>query len=167
MQQTLSAYLFGLAVMNLFHGALADSFGRRPEVLWGIAIFALSSLGCAASQSVGHLVCCRLAQGRSSGASMVVGRAIIRDMFPHDEAQRVMSQVTIYFGVAPAVAPIVGSLLLVHFGWHSIFIFLTLVGALLWTISCRLLPETLHVSQVQSFHPAHLLKGYWQMFSSP
>jgi DHA1 family bicyclomycin/chloramphenicol resistance-like MFS transporter len=116
---------------------------------------------------VGQLVFFRLLQGISSGASMVVGRAIIRDMFPPDEAQRVMSQVTIYFGVAPAVAPIVGGLLLVHFGWHSVFIFLTLVGVLLWTVSWRLLPETLHVSQVQPFHPAHLLKGYWEMFSSP
>jgi MFS transporter, DHA1 family, multidrug resistance protein len=167
MQQTLSAYLFGFAVMNLFHGALADSFGRRPVVLWGIAIFTLSSLGCAASQSVGHLVLFRLAQGMSSGASMVVGRAIIRDMFPPDEAQRVMSQVTIYFGVAPAVAPIVGGLLLVHFGWHAIFIFLTGVGVLLWTLSWRLLPETLHPTQVQAFHPAHLVRGYWEMFSSP
>ena len=167
MQQTLSAYLFGFAVMNLFHGALADSFGRRPVVLWGIAVFTLSSLGCALSQSVGQLVFFRLAQGMSSGASMVVGRAIIRDMFPPDEAQRVMSQVTIYFGVAPAVAPIVGGLLLVHYGWHSIFIFLTGVGVVLWTLSWRLLPETLHHTQVQPFHPAHLLKGYWEMFTSP
>ena len=167
MQQTLSAYLLGFAVMNLFHGALADSFGRRPVVLWGIAIFTLSSLGCAASQTVGHLIFFRLAQGMSSGASMVVGRAIIRDMFPPDEAQRVMSQVTIYFGVAPAVAPIVGGLLLVHFGWHSVFVFLTGVGMLLWALCWRTLPETLHVTQVQPFHPAHLLKGYWGMFSSP
>ncbi len=167
MQQTLSAYLFGFAVMNLFHGALADSFGRRPVVLWGIAIFTLSSLGCALSQTVGHLIFFRLAQGMSSGASMVVGRAIIRDMFPPDEAQRVMSQVTIYFGVAPAVAPIVGGLLLVHFGWHAVFVFLTGVGVVMWTLSWRLLPETLHSTQVQPFHPAHLLKGYWEMFSSP
>jgi DHA1 family bicyclomycin/chloramphenicol resistance-like MFS transporter len=167
MQQTLSAYLLGFAAMNLFHGALADSFGRRPVVLWGIAIFTLSSLGCALSQSVGQLVLFRLAQGMSSGASMVVGRAIIRDMFPPDEAQRVMSQVTIYFGVAPAVAPIVGGLLLVHFGWHSVFVFLTGVGLVMWTLSWRLLPETLHSTQVQPFHPAHLLKGYWEMFSSP
>jgi MFS transporter, DHA1 family, multidrug resistance protein len=153
--------------MNLFHGALADSFGRRPVVLWGIAVFTLSSLGCALSQSIGHLVLFRLAQGMSAGASMVVGRAIIRDMFPPDEAQRVMSQVTIYFGVAPAVAPIVGGLLLVHFGWHAIFIFLVLVGMLLWTLSWRLLPETLHATQVQPFHPAHLLRGYWEMLTSP
>src|SRR3954452_10199062 len=91
MQQTLSAYLFGFAVMNLFHGALSDSFGRRPVVLWGIAVFTLSSLGCALSHSIGQLVFFRLMQGVSSGASMVVSRAIIRDMFPPADAQRVMS----------------------------------------------------------------------------
>ena len=167
MQQTLSAYLLGFAVMNLFHGALSDSFGRRPVVLWGIGIFTLASAGCAASQTVTHLVLFRLLQGLSSGASMVVARAIIRDMFPPADAQRVMSQVTIYFGVAPAGAPVVGGLLLVHLGWHAIFIFLTLVGAALWFISWRLLPETLHVTQVQPFHARHLLKGYWEMASSP
>jgi DHA1 family bicyclomycin/chloramphenicol resistance-like MFS transporter len=167
MQQTLSAYLLGFAVMNLFHGALSDSFGRRPVVLWGIAVFTLSSLGCALSHSVGQLVLFRLLQGMSSGASMVVARAIIRDMFPPADAQRVMSQVTIYFGVAPAVAPVVGGLLLVHLGWHAIFIFLTLVGGALWALSYRLLPETLHVTQVQPFHARHLLKGYWEMASSP
>ena len=167
MQQTLSAYLLGFAVMNLFHGALSDSFGRRPVVLWGIGVFTLSSLGCAMSQSIGALVFFRLMQGVSSGASMVVSRAIIRDMFPPEDAQRVMSQVTIYFGVAPAVAPVVGGLLFVHLGWHSIFVFLTFVGAALWFLSWRLLPETLHTSQVQSFHPVHLLRGYWQLASSP
>jgi DHA1 family bicyclomycin/chloramphenicol resistance-like MFS transporter len=98
---------------------------------------------------------------------MVVSRAIIRDMFPPEDAQRVMSQVTIYFGVAPAVAPVVGGLLFVHLGWHSIFVFLTFIGAALWFLSWRMLPETLHTSQVQSFHPVHLLRGYWRLASSP
>jgi DHA1 family bicyclomycin/chloramphenicol resistance-like MFS transporter len=88
-------------------------------------------------------------------------------MFPPEDAQRVMSQVTIYFGVAPAVAPVVGGLLFVHLGWHSIFVFLTFVGAALWLLTWRMLPETLHDSQVQSFHPVHLLRGYWQLASSP
>jgi DHA1 family bicyclomycin/chloramphenicol resistance-like MFS transporter len=57
MQQTLSAYLFGFAFMNLFHGALSDSFGRRPVVLWGLAVFTLASLGCALSQNIGSWCC--------------------------------------------------------------------------------------------------------------
>ena len=133
MQQTLSAYLFGFAFMNLFHGALADSFGRRPVVLWGIAMFTLASAGCALAQSIEQLVLFRALQGLSTGAGIVVSRAVIRDMFPPAQAQKVMSQVTIYFGVAPAVAPIVGGWLYVHTGWHSIFWFLTAVRIAHWT----------------------------------
>ncbi len=64
LQQTLSAYLFGFAFMNLFHGALSDSFGRRPVVLWGLALFTLASAGCALSQSIGQLVFFRALAGR-------------------------------------------------------------------------------------------------------
>ncbi|MBT9594988.1 MAG: multidrug effflux MFS transporter [Vitreoscilla sp.] len=166
MQQTLSAYLLGFAVMNLFHGALADSFGRRPVVLVGVAVFTLASVGCALSQSIGALVAFRALQGMSAGAGMVVSRAVIRDLFPPSEAQRVMSQVTIYFGVAPAIAPIVGGFLFVHADWHSIFWFLAGVGLLLWLTMWWQLPETLHPSQVQPFSAGHLMSGYWQMASS-
>ena len=167
MQQTLSSYLFGFAVMNLFHGALADSFGRRPVVLWGVAIFTLASVGCALSQTVGQLVMFRALQGMSAGAGVVVSRAIIRDMFPPADAQRVMSQVTIYFGIAPAVAPIVGGFLVVHADWHTIFWFLSGVGVLLWLANWRLLPETLHRNDAQPFDARSLLRGYWGMVKSP
>ena len=167
MQQTLSAYLFGFAFMSLFHGALSDSVGRRPVVLWGLVVFTLASAGCALSQSIEQLVVFRALQGLSSGAGIVVARAIVRDMFPPAQAQKVMSQITIYFGVAPAIAPIVGGWLLVHTGWHSIFWFLTGVGCVLWGVNFRFLPETLHVSQRQSFKVKHLMRGYWQLGSSP
>jgi MFS transporter, DHA1 family, multidrug resistance protein len=167
MQQTLSAYLFGFAFMNLFHGALADSFGRRPVVLWGIAVFTLASAGCALSQNIGQLVLFRGLQGLSTGAGIVVSRAVIRDMFPQAQAQQVMSQVTIYFGVAPAIAPIIGGWLFVHAGWHSIFWFLTGVGVVLWTANFRLLPETLHVTHRQPFNVRNLMQGYWQLGASP
>ncbi|MDI1338178.1 multidrug effflux MFS transporter [Polaromonas sp.] len=166
MQQTLSAYLFGFAFMNLFHGALADSFGRRPVVLWGIAMFTIASAGCALSQSIEQLVFFRALQGLSTGAGIVVSRAVIRDMFPPAQAQKVMSQVTIYFGVAPAIAPIIGGWLFVHLNWHAIFWFLTGIGVLLWTANYRLLPETLHVTQRQPFNVKHLMRGYWQLGSS-
>ena len=167
MQQTLSAYLFGFAFMNLFHGALADSFGRRPVVLWGIAMFTLASAGCALSQSIEQLVFFRALQGLSTGAGIVVSRAVIRDMYAPAQAQKVMSQVTIYFGVAPAIAPIVGGSLFVHLGWHSIFWFLTAVGALLWGTNYRFLPETLRREDRQPFEVRHLMRGYWQLGSSP
>ncbi len=167
MQQTLSAYLFGFAFMNLFHGALSDSFGRRPVVLWGLAVFTIASLGCALSQTIGQLVLFRALQGLSTGAGIVVSRAVIRDMFPPAEAQKVMAQVTIYFGVAPAIAPIVGGLLFVHAGWHAIFWFLVAVGVVLFAANYKLLPETLHVTQRQPFNARHLMRGYWDLCSDP
>lgn len=167
MQQTLSAYLFGFAFMNLFHGALSDSFGRRPVVLWGLAVFTIASLGCALSQTIGQLVLFRALQGLSTGAGIVVSRAVIRDMFPPAEAQKVMSQVTIYFGIAPAIAPIVGGFLFVHLGWHSIFWFLVAVGVVLFAANYKLLPETLHLDQRQPFEVRHLMRGYWDLCSDP
>ena len=167
MQQTLSAYLFGFAIMNLFHGALSDSFGRRPVVLGGLIVFTIASAGCALANDIATLVFWRAVQGMSAGAGIVVSRAVIRDMFPPADAQRVMSQVTIYFGVAPAIAPIIGGWLFVHADWHSIFWFLTAVGVLLWLANWRLLPETLHATQRQPFNVPHLLRGYWQLGANP
>ena len=167
MQQTLSSYLLGFAVMNLFHGALSDSLGRRPLVLGGMALFTAASVGCAMSDSIGALVLFRALQGMSAGAGMVVSRAIIRDMVQPADAQRVMSQVTIFFGVAPAVAPMVGGLLFVHAGWHAIFWFLAGIGAALWVANWRLLPETLHADARQPFNVGNLMRGYWTLARNP
>ncbi|PPE68533.1 Bcr/CflA family drug resistance efflux transporter [Caldimonas thermodepolymerans] len=167
MQQTLSAYLFAFAFMNLFHGALSDSFGRRPVVLVGILVYTLATVGCALSQSIGQLVFFRALQGLSAGAGIVISRTVVRDMFPPEQAQRVMAQITIYFGVAPALAPIIGGWLYVHAGWHAIFWFLAAFGALLLVTNYRVLPETLPASQRQPFNARNLLAGYWQLGSDP
>jgi len=166
MQQTLSAYLFGVAVMNLFHGAISDSVGRRPVVLWGVAAFTLASVGCALASSIGALVFFRAVQGMATGAGMVVSRAVIRDMYPPTEAQKVMSMVTMFFGIAPMVAPLVGGLLFVFVGWRSVFWFLAAVGAALWISNQRLLPETLHHSQRQPLNVRNLMLGYRQLGSN-
>jgi DHA1 family bicyclomycin/chloramphenicol resistance-like MFS transporter len=166
-QQTLSAYLFAFAFMSLFHGALSDSFGRRPVVLTGVTVFTLASVGCALSTDITHLIFFRALQGLSTGAGIVVSRAVIRDMFPPADAQRVMSQVTLFFGVAPAIAPMIGGFLYAHAGWHAVFWFLSGVGVLLWVSNWFLLPETLHVSQRQTLSVKHLMRGYWQLGTNP
>ena len=167
MQQTLSAYLFGFAFMSLFHGAISDSLGRRPVVLWGMAAFTLASVGCALSQSIGQLVFFRAMQGLSTGAGIVVARAVVRDMFDPTQAQKVMSQITIYFGVAPAIAPLIGGWLFVHLGWHSVFWFLAAVGVALWLANYKFLPETLHLTQRQPLKVSNLMQGYLQLGRDP
>ena len=163
MQQTLSAYLFGFAFMNLFHGALSDSLGRRPVVLGGLVVFTLASIGCALAPNVEQLIVCRALQGFSTGAGIVVSRAVVRDIFRPAEAQRVMSQITIFFGVAPAVAPMIGGALSHAWGWHAVFWFLAAIGAALWLINFRLLPESLPLAQRQPFRAGDLLRGYAQL----
>lgn len=167
MQQTLSAYLFGFAFMALFHGAISDSFGRRPVVLWGLGVFTLASVGCALSQSIGQLIFFRAMQGLSTGAGIVIARAVVRDMYSPSQAQKVMSQITLFFGAAPAIAPLLGGWLLIHSSWHAIFWFLAALGVVLWIANYRLLPETLHATQRQHFHIKNLLAGYWQLGADP
>ena len=81
----------------------------------------------------------------------MVSRAVMRDMFPPSQAQKVMSQVTIFFGVAPAIAPMIGGWMLIHVSWQGIFWFLTGVGVFLWAAIYRLLPETLHTDAAPAF----------------
>ena len=159
-QQTLSAYLFAFGLMFLFHGALSDSFGRRPVILVALVIYTAASVWGALAQTVQGLIVSRVLQGLSVGAGMVVGRAMIRDLFKAEDAQRLMSLVTLFFGLAPAVAPIIGGWLLVAFGWRSIFWGLALVGLVLVVVGARFLPETLKPQARQAFHPVALLKGY-------
>jgi MFS transporter, DHA1 family, multidrug resistance protein len=166
LQQTLSGYLAGFALMNLFHGALSDSFGRRPVVLWGLVVFTLASVGCALATTIEQLVLFRVLQGMCAGAGMVVSRAVIRDLFPPDQAQKVMSQVTIFFGVAPAIAPLIGGLLYVHADWHAIFWFLACVSLLLLVINWRALPESLPPASKQPFALRPLMQGYAGMLKS-
>jgi len=166
-QQTLSTYLFAYAFMMLWHGALSDALGRRPIVLAGLGVYAVATLGCAISGNIETLWLFRTMQGTCAGTGLVVGRAIIRDRFQGPEAQRLMSQITLVFGVAPALAPVVGGILLNTLGWRSIFwVLLSLVIAL-FAWSGKQLPETLPVAARQSLKPRQLWRNYVTVLRHP
>ena len=162
-QQTLSAYLFAFGFMFLFHGALSDSFGRRRVILAMVGVFTIASIAAALATTVQALIMARVVQGLSVGAGMVVGRAMIRDLFGPEDAQRLMSLVTLFFGLAPAVAPVIGGWLFLGLGWRSIFWFLAALGVVLIATGARFLPETLAPTHRHPFHPVALLKGYEQV----
>jgi DHA1 family bicyclomycin/chloramphenicol resistance-like MFS transporter len=167
MQQTLSLYLFTLAFMTLFHGTLSDSFGRRPVILVSLALYVLTSVGCALATSLPQLLFWRAVQGLAAGAGIIVGRAIIRDTFSGHEAQRLMSLVTMIFGVAPAIAPVIGGWLQDLFGWRTIFWFLAAYGVVLFFAAVRRLPETHLPAARQPFEVRPLLRNYLRLGSDP
>ncbi len=165
-QQTLTAYMATFAFMVLWHGALADRYGRRRVILVATGLFAAASMVCAAADSIEWLWAGRALQGLSSGAGMVVGRAVIRDLHEGARAQRLMAQVTVIFAIAPAVAPLVGGVLLTVAGWRSIFVFLACFGALLAWTSWRELPETLAPEARHPLHPVSLARAYGAVLGS-
>jgi DHA1 family bicyclomycin/chloramphenicol resistance-like MFS transporter len=125
-----------------------------------LVVYTLASAGAALAPSVSMLIVWRVVQGLSVGAGMVVGRAMIRDLFGTEDAQRLMSLVTLFFGLAPAIAPVIGGLLFASLGWRSIFWFLTAVGLVLVVAGWLRLPETLAETNRQPFHFVALMKGY-------
>jgi DHA1 family bicyclomycin/chloramphenicol resistance-like MFS transporter len=163
LQQTLSVYLATFEVMTLFHGALSDSFGRRPVILVCLALYTVASIGCFLAHSFPQLLFFRAAQGLSAGVGWVVGRAIVRDVLTGHDAQRLLSLITMIFGIAPAIAPVIGGLLQDNFGWHSVFIFLGLYGALQLATCWIALPETHPPEARQPFAAAPLLRNYFMM----
>jgi DHA1 family bicyclomycin/chloramphenicol resistance-like MFS transporter len=151
------------ALMALWHGALSDALGRRRVTLVAFALFFLASAGCALAWSIESLLFFRTMQGMTAGAGMIVGRAIVRDVLDGAEAQRLMSQITLVFAVAPAVAPVIGGWLHVWFGWRAVFAFLMLFTATVWFVCWRSLPETLPLDRRQPMNPGFLFRSYWRV----
>ncbi len=167
LQQTLSVYLLCFAIMMLFHGSLSDSFGRRPIILGSLVAFVLTSLACAFAQDINTLIALRGLQGLSAGAGMIVGRAIIRDLYAGAEAQRLMSKITMMFAISPAIAPIIGGWLHLMFGWQSVFLFMAGLGLLLLFVSYHYLPETHPAAGRHPFSFKPLVGNYHQVASHP
>lgn len=165
-QQTLTAYMATFAFMVLWHGALADRFGRRAVILVSMALFAAASLICAFAPSIEWLWIGRALQGLVGGAGVVVGRAIVRDIYDGPQAQRLMSRVMMIFAIAPAIAPMIGGVLLAIGGWRAIFVFLALFSTALAYLTWRFLPETLPVAARHPLHPVTLGRAYAKVFGS-
>lgn len=160
MQQSVSIYLAAFAFMALLHGALSDAFGRRSVLLTGMTIFGLASIGCALAPSLPVLLTFRAMQGLSAGAGMIIGRAIIRDRFEGAEATRLMSQVTLIFGIAPAIAPVFGGWMLDLHGWRAIFWSLVIYSIAIVGLCLIALPETHPRARRVRFSVGSLARGY-------
>ena len=165
-QQTMTAYLLAFATMILWHGALSDALGRRIVILVSLVVFIVASFGCASAHSIQYLWAFRILQGLSAGAGIVVGRAIVRDLYSGPEAEKLLSLVTMIFAIAPAIAPILGGWIVETFDWRTIFLVLFGYSFLLFGAAWRLLPETLPVEQRQPFNAESLWRSYKSVFGT-
>ena len=146
-QYTVAAYMGGLALGQLLYGPLADQYGRKPFLLAGLALYALASLGCAASASVASLIGWRVLQAVGGCAGAVLSFAIVRDEFAGNQAARIFSTMLLVMGVAPILAPTVGSVVVAHTSWRLIFWLLTGLAALTSAAVALGLRETLPVAR--------------------
>jgi DHA1 family bicyclomycin/chloramphenicol resistance-like MFS transporter len=166
-QLTLSVFLLGFAVGQLVYGPFSDRLGRRPVLLFGLSLFAVAGAGCALSASIEQLVAFRLLQGLGACVGPVLARAIIRDLFERQAAARLISYVTLVLGLAPLLAPIAGGYLLVHSGWHAIFVAQALAAAALLAATWRWLGESIRARDPWATSPARLVENYVRFLSTP
>jgi DHA1 family bicyclomycin/chloramphenicol resistance-like MFS transporter len=164
-QLTLPTYFAGFAIGQAFYGPIADRFGRKPPLYFGMAIYILASLGCALAPDVDTLIGLRFLQAAGGCAGTVVARAMVRDLFTGADAVRVYSRVLLVFGVGPILAPMVGSGVLVWFGWREIFFLLTAIGVLSLVLIIIRLPETRNPAHVKPLRLDSIIVGYWRLFT--
>ena len=165
MQMTISLYIIGLAAGQLFYGPLSDAYGRRPLLLFGLALYTLAGIVAMCVGTVHQLVAARLVQALGGCAGLALGRAIIRDSTRSEEAVRRLAMMNLILMIGPGLAPLVGSAVAALFGWRAIFALLATLGALTLLLAWRMLPETGTPSGVMS--PRVMLNDYRRLLRSP
>ena len=143
-QGTLAAFLAGLAIGQFFYGPASDRWGRRGPILIGTILYVVATMGCALSTSIEMLTLARFVQAIGGSAGAVVARAIVRDRFNHRDSARMLSMLMLISGLAPVIAPLLGSLLLTIAGWRAGFWLVAAFGAAI------LLASTLHLKESRS-----------------
>jgi len=164
-QRTLSTYFIGFAIGQAFYGPLSDRFGRKPPLYFGLLVYIAASLGCALAPDVDTLIWLRFLQAASGCAGTVVARAMVRDLFTGADAIRVFSRVLLVFGVGPILAPIIGSGVLIWFGWREIFFLLTAIGVLILALIAIRLPETRDPAHIRPLRLSSILLGYARLLA--
>ncbi len=163
-QGTLAAFFVGMALGQLIHGPLSDRYGRRLPLLGGCALYTLSSALCALAPNVHLLLGARVLAALGGSAGIVIVRAVVRDLYAVEDSARIYSRLMLIMGVAPILAPVVGSGILALIGWRAIFWVLTAFGVAAFASAYRMLPET-HAGTPGAARPRQALRNFASVLS--
>ena len=159
-QASLMAFFISLGVGQLVFGPLSDMFGRKLPLYIGLAVFLAGSIGCVFAPDIETLIAFRFVQGLGACAGMVIPRAVVRDLHTGTEAARLMSLLMLVFSVSPILAPLIGSLVIDHFGWRAIFWAVTGIGVIGFVLTAVALEETRPAAQRGNSDVASALRAF-------
>ena len=165
-QFSLSVFMAGIALGQLFYGPVSDRFGRRPVLLVSFCVFVAAAGGCAVSASYESFIAFRFVHGLAVCAAAVLARAIVRDLFDREEAAKMIAYVMMLHGFAPVVGPVLGAHLAVSLGWRAVYAFLAIYGLVALAVAWRALDETLPARRLDALRPRPLLRTYSRILRS-
>jgi DHA1 family bicyclomycin/chloramphenicol resistance-like MFS transporter len=164
---SLSTYFIGFALGQIFYGPLLDRFGRKRPLYVGLTVYIAASLACAHPHNIQMLIAFRFLQAIGGCVAQVASVAMVRDFFPPAESARIFSLLFLMIGVSPLLAPTVGSLMIVWFGWQWIFVLLASIAALVLLLIFLFLPEGHTPDNAISLHPNDLVRNFGHILKQP
>ncbi len=166
-QFTISAYLIGFAIGQIFYGPVSDRYGRKPILIAAIALYCIASLACSLSTSIEMLIVARAFQALGGCGGIVLARAIVRDIYSGARAGRELSLIASVMALAPVLAPIAGGFLQTYFGWRAVFLTLVAAGFAGVGIVWVALPETLKLRVAEPLTITSILRSYRLVAHNP
>lgn len=165
--QSLSGFFVGISLGQLLYGPLLDKFGRKKPLFIGLCVYILASAGCAVATSIEQLIVLRVIQAIGSCAATVASVAMVRDLFPVSENAKVFSLLLLVVGFSPMIAPTAGGYVTDAFGWHAVFIILTIMGVAILGATVLWLPDSYEPDKNMSLKPRPIIANFLEVLREP
>ncbi|MGN7889183.1 multidrug effflux MFS transporter [Dyadobacter sp. 22481] len=165
--QSLSGFFVGISLGQLLYGPLLDRFGRKKPLFIGLTVYILASAGCSVAVTIEQLILLRVIQAIGSCAATVASVAMVRDLFPVSESAKVFSLLLLVVGFSPMIAPTAGGYVTDAFGWHAVFVILTIMGVAILAATALWLPDSYKPDKTLSLKPRPIIMNFLEVFREP